>query len=64
MSSRSRCVPSDSGRAQARGASAFVKARTQADVAQVKLADLQADPNSPLYSVQEFEKLPLYVSPL
>ena len=26
---------------------------------QVKLADLQADPNSPLYSAKSFEELPL-----
>jgi len=29
---------------------------------QVKLADLQADPNSPLYSVKTFEELPMCVS--
>lgn len=28
----------------------------------VKLADLQADPNSPLYSVKKFDELGLYVS--
>ncbi len=26
---------------------------------QVKLADLQADPNSPLYSIKKFEDLPM-----
>jgi ATP-dependent RNA helicase DDX19/DBP5 len=31
---------------------------------QVRLADLQGDPNSPLYSVQEFEQLPMCVSHL
>jgi len=29
----------------------------------VKLQDLQADPNSPLYSVKSFEELGLYNSP-
>jgi len=29
----------------------------------VKLQDLQADPNSPLYSVKSFEELGLYKSP-
>lgn len=29
-------------------------------VVQVKLADQQADPNSPLYSVKSFEELGLY----
>jgi hypothetical protein len=28
---------------------------------QVKLADQQADPNSPLYSVKDFNKLPMSV---
>ena len=28
---------------------------------EVKLADLQADPNNPLYSAQTFEQLNLYV---
>lgn len=32
------------------------------DVA-VKLQDLQADPNSPLYSVKSFEELGLYAHP-
>lgn len=27
---------------------------------EVKLADQQADPNSPLYSVKKFEDLPMY----
>ena len=34
------------------------RARTH-DHSQVKLADLQADPNSPLYSVKKFEQLPM-----
>lgn len=29
---------------------------------EVKLADLQADPNNPLFSVKSFEQLELYVS--
>jgi ATP-dependent RNA helicase DDX19/DBP5 len=29
---------------------------------EVKLADLQADPNSPLYSVKTFEELPMCVT--
>lgn len=29
------------------------------DHLQVKLADLQADPNSPLYSIKAFEDLPM-----
>ncbi|GMF80823.1 unnamed protein product [Aspergillus oryzae] len=30
---------------------------------EVKLSDLQADPNNPLYSVKSFEDLGLYVKP-
>lgn len=31
---------------------------------EVKLADLQADPNNPLYSAKSFEQLNLYARPL
>ena len=31
---------------------------------ELKLADMQADPNNPLYSIKSFEELGLYVSPL
>jgi ATP-dependent RNA helicase DDX19/DBP5 len=30
---------------------------------EVKLADMQADPNNPLFSAQTFEELKLYMSP-
>lgn len=48
----------DAASAKMDAASGLISSDSRFEV-EVKLADLQADPNSPLYSVKTFEELPM-----